>query len=290
MYAFMHTVILALMEGYVKSKFSDSAKEFREKLIQENFFRDGEPSLKRSIIAFIDIMGFKNLIASGDAQENLKNIYSTYLKKINEIKDSVTIVKSFSDNILIVYPEVSEGALGNSFFVELADFQSELLKHGIIIRGAITIGDIHVGEDIIFGSGLVEAYKLESEKAIVSRIVLSQEVVKLCEEYDGYYADESPFSRVLLKDADGCTFLNYLHNPYVGGEEYRKTVKDYLEIHREVILSRLEEFSSNIRIFDKYSWLGNYHNTFCELHNFDSKISPEKLIRKIEKINLKKKR
>lgn len=224
------------------------------------------------------------MIVNGDSQENLKKIYDTYLSKLKEVKDSVAIVKSFSDNILIVYPEVSEGALGNSFFITLADFQSELLRHGIIVRGAITIGDIHIGEDIIFGNGLVEAYKLENEKAIVPRIILSDSVLSLCRHYHKSYGEDSPFTRVLLKDADGITFLNYLHNPYLGGSEYNNVVGSYLKEHKRLIEDRLTEFSSNLRIFSKYVWLGNYHNTFCAHNGFNSDIPLASLSQKIGKV------
>ncbi len=267
----------------------EMAKEHREEMMQKCFFKNGRPSLHRSIIAFIDILGFKNLIAGGDAQGNLLKIYSTYLSSLKDIKDSVVIMKSFSDNILIVYPEISEGALGNSFFIALADFQTKLLADGIIIRGAITVGDIHVGEDIIFGNGLVEAYKLESDRAIVPRIIMSEGVIKLCQKYHQYYADESPFSRVLLKDADGNVFLNYLHNPYLGegSQEYVEEVGKFLKIHKEIVEKRLEEFSSDIRVFDKYVWLGSYHNMFCDLHGFKVKIPTEKLVRKITTMKFK---
>lgn len=263
------------------------AKEHREKMIKDCFFKNKKPSLHRSIIAFIDILGFKNLIVNGDAEQNLEKIYKTYLSSLGEIKDSFVIMKSFSDNILIVYPEISEEALGNSFFVALADFQTSLFKDGIIVRGAIAVGDIHVGEDIIFGNGLVEAYKLESEKAIVPRIILSKGIIELCQKYHGYYAKEdSPFARVLLGDADGNVFLNYLHNPYLdgGSAEYIFEVNNFLKIHKEIIEKKLEDYSSDIRIFDKYAWLGSYHNKFCELEGFTAKIPMEKLVRKIVKL------
>lgn len=269
------------MEDWV----SKEAREHKKELSEECFFKDGKPSVHRSIIAFIDILGFKALIGNENASFVLEKIYSTYIKSLKEIEDSVVFLKSFSDNILIVYPEISEGSLGNNFFIQLADLQSELLKNGIIVRGAITIGDIHIGENVIFGRGLVEAYKLESEKAIVPRIILSEKVLALCKEYHKDYAnDNSPFKRALLTDADGYTFINYLHNPYLGGDAYLNAVSEYLKIHRDLIKDKLKEFSSDIRIFDKYVWLGHYHNSFCELSKLDFKISGEDISRKIAQV------
>lgn len=256
-------------------------KKIRESMIKKYFFRDGQPTLANSLIAFIDVLGFKDLILNGDSEKNLQKIYDSYLKCFKDVKSTTAIVKTFSDNIILVYPEVEEGNLG-SIFITLSQFQNELIKHGLVVRGSIVLGEIHVGEDVIFGKGLVEAYQLESQKAIVPRIILSEKVIKLCNLYRKYYADDSgPYKRVLLKDADGQTFLNYLHNPFV---DSRKLLAQYVDEHRKIIEEKLKVYASDIRVFEKYVWLGNYHNGFCGIHKFSSLISADLLARKFEEI------
>lgn len=63
-------------------------------------------------------------------------------------------------------------------------------------------------------------------------------------------------------------------------------VSEYLENHRDLIIKNLKEFSSNIRVHDKYVWMATYHNTFCELYGFEYKIRDNDISRKISPVNL----
>lgn len=256
-------------------------KEFRDRNQQE-FFKDGEPILVKSIIAFIDILGFKELISSNKPGESLKSIYSTFLKCFKEHTEfSIATIKTFSDNILFVFPAVEEGNLGN-IFLTLSALQRELLLEGFVIRGAITVGDIHVGDQIIFGKGLVDAYTLESQKAIMPRIILSDEAKKLCQEYLKSYAREfdDPYAKSLLKDVDGFWFLNYLNDDYD-----KDATAAYLSAHKIFLENRLNLYGSNIRVFEKYVWLANYHNTFCDFRKINLKVDNAKMMRKITNID-----
>lgn len=262
------------------------AEDLRMKNEQEFFFKDGMPTLSRSIIAFIDILGFKELINSKDPDKNLNKIYSSFLKCFNETTAfSIATIKTFSDNILFVFPEVEEGNLG-SIFITLSALQRELLLEGFVIRGAITVGEIHVGDNIIFGKGLVDAYNLESKSAIMPRIILSSEAMILCQEYLKCYAREfdDPYAKSLLQDVDGFWFLNYLDNPSDDYEFYTDCEEGYLLSHKLFIEKRLEKYSSDIRVFEKYVWLANYHNSFCDINKVDTKIEMDKMMRKITTI------
>ena len=55
--------------------------------------------------------------------------------------------------------------------------QTDLLsKHGLLSRGGITLGDYYRDENIVFGSGLVDAYILENN-AETPRMLVDEKVI-----------------------------------------------------------------------------------------------------------------
>jgi hypothetical protein len=73
-------------------------------------------------------------------------------------------------------------------------------------------------------------------------------------------------------DSDSQLFLNYLYLPIDGAEGIPADFRKDLESHRELILTRLKEFSANPGIWSKYAWAGAYHNYFCDRFIGDSKL------------------
>src|SRR5438876_10132066 len=48
-----------------------------------------------------------------------------------------------------------------------------------LLRGGITVGDICHDDEVVFGPGLNRAYELESKVAVVPRIVVDEEVLRI---------------------------------------------------------------------------------------------------------------
>jgi hypothetical protein len=75
---------------------------------------------------------------------------------------------------------------------------------GLLIRGAITIGDIVHDDSIVFGPALNRAYELESQQAIYPRIILDPDVGDGFGELPPFMAKEGgltfldPFTPVFL--------------------------------------------------------------------------------------------
>nr|WP_317187917.1 hypothetical protein [Acinetobacter gerneri] len=49
-------------------------------------------------------------------------------------------------------------------------------QHNILLRGALTIGEIYHDENMVFGPAMVEAYELESKVAEFPRIILHDKI------------------------------------------------------------------------------------------------------------------
>lgn len=133
-------------------------------------------------IAFLDILGFKELIKTKSCDE-LYSIFTEKMKKhtskiykgakeiinLNDVK-----LKVMSDSICFFV----DSKIQNSLFgliLTCAEFQAELLKYSkpILSRGAIVKGKLYANGDIIFGPGFVDAYIMEEQKATYPRIIMT---------------------------------------------------------------------------------------------------------------------
>ncbi|MBI5120362.1 MAG: hypothetical protein HZA67_05115 [Rhodospirillales bacterium] len=243
---------------------------------------DGKPELKKSVVAFIDILGFNDTIkkasAEGKGQELLSHFHMAFREGIHwlgiEASNKATrldhfknsrAIKLFSDNVVIAYPirRNGESEFG-LIFDDLAWFQMWMVPRGYFVRGAITVGDIFIDEITAFGDGLLEAYEAEQKVASVPRIILTEKAETLTNEHLTYYGNpgESPQNQSLLRDADERLFLNYMDCLLIAEAEQEPMYYE-IEKHRDITIQRLREHANNSAIFEKYAWTARYHNFFC---------------------------
>jgi hypothetical protein len=236
----------------------------------------GEAELKASVVAFVDILGFKKLASStsegAPAHELLCRLRSAlresfehirYHEKSSNSRDpDLYRVRIFTDNIVIAYPIAQDGEMElGLLFNQLAIFQTLLATHGFFARGGVAIGEATIDEDIVFGPGLVKAYELESTKARDPRIVLSPEAETAVKTHLEYYADQTdaPQTSEFLVDADGQLFINYLHAALLDDEPR----VDIIQSHKQQVESQLSAMLNQPQIWSKYAWVASYHNFFC---------------------------
>jgi len=253
---------------------------------------NGNPLLRRSVVAFIDILGYTDWVvhaeASGAPRDFLVSLRDALLDSVKsvdeELREDSKIfpvkfaetdryrVHTFTDSILIGFPiqDDAEMELG-SLFWKLGFFQLAMVNRGFFLRGAISIGDLFMDETIIFGGGLIEAYQGERKLARDPRIILTDSAATAVKTHLTYYssAERSPQARDLFVDADGQYFLNYLDTVLVAEVEQGPFYED-LEKHKKSIETRLDQFRSQPSVWSKYAWVGNYHNFFCDQHSYFS--------------------
>ena len=236
----------------------------------------GEAELKASVVAFVDILGFKKLASStgegAPAHELLCRLrralresfeHIRYHEKSSNSRDpDLYRVRIFTDNIVIAHPIAQDGEMElGLLFNQLAIFQTLLATHGFFARGGVAIGEATIDEDIVFGPGLVKAYELESTKARDPRIVLSLEAEEAVKTHLEYYADQTdaPQTSEFLVDADGQLFINYLHAALLDDEPR----VDIIQSHKQQVESQLSAMLNQPEIWSKYAWVASYHNFFC---------------------------
>lgn len=136
-------------------------------------------------VAFLDILGFKNLVDGPQATcQDILKIYKAFdaMQKVyfgedyGEMQD--VKMKVMSDSICL-YIEADKPNSLCSLVSFCTAFQYDLLtiSPSIFVRGGITLGDMYVKDDIIFGPALTEAYLLEEKNAKVPRIIMRKETL-----------------------------------------------------------------------------------------------------------------
>ena len=232
------------------------------------------------LVAFIDILGFKNMVEQSVVSESvLTKIHKAMQIILNEkrfeehfsdvglSKTHHATVSTFSDSIVISYLIGPYSGLLN-ILLDIIHLQLELAYIGILIRGGITIGKLYHDGQIVFGPAMNEAYSLESSLASSPRIVINQEVLDkgIQLTHDKYHSEkeEAEFvSRLVRKDNDGVWYLDFLSQ--FGELDYPEA--DYYSIllrMRGVIICALEEFPKDNSIHEKYEWLKGYFNNVID--------------------------
>jgi hypothetical protein len=255
--------------------FSDNMDQTRNPYITNS----GQPLLTTSVVAFVDILGYKDLINDSpeNSQETLNKIHNALHQSHSSIDPKRYLIKplgkkdryalrAFTDNVVIGYPIGGRGdaevELG-SIFDHLSYFQMALTMKGFFIRGAISIGGFYMDDLIVFGDGLIEAYKGEKFFARDPRIILTESALNSVKQHLTFYGNKSraPQVRNLLKDTDGQFFVNYLTTLY---PEEGYLYLEELSTHKKVIEDKLSNYIGNPVIWYKYFWSANYHNYWCK--------------------------
>lgn len=151
-------------------------------------------------VCFLDILGF-----SQDILSNWKSTESNPLDKLLAIKAAMPIfdpqgeeliqrsdvrryvcrVNTVSDSITIAFglePKLIIGDMVLGLEVLLGNIHevwAATIEHGYTLRGAIDFGDIYWSENELIGPAFITAYRLESEIARVSRVVVSSRLNKV---------------------------------------------------------------------------------------------------------------
>lgn len=274
-----------------------------------------------SLVAFIDILGFKDVIEDKEKAPLIKEILNIFkdnnsehqeFKQIRE-KDSnffryegmVFNIRSFSDSIIITHPLTlsnvedlcqAQNMLVTSIVDEVARFQFIALINGLATRGSISRGDVYIdmNKNVIFGSALNEAITSEQKIVNYPRVIVSKSAMDFNLELssrgtDPYYRDITWTN--YIRDFDGLYFCDSL-SLYLMRLAIEKN-KDMIDRIRNSIDNGIKN-SKNLGILSKWYWLANYFDKTIEWtkkEKFDPFLEPEdskayNILNDVEKFNL----
>ena len=180
----------------------------------------GEREYKECYIAFLDLLGFKDLIhnektSCEDIAKLFDEIRIEYPVTIEEEKrylmDFDALKQKIMSDTICLYVDSS---ITNSLagLISTCDYlQVRLLrrKTPILLRGAIIKGKIYAKGDITFGPGVSKAYLMEEKTAKYPRIILTKNLIDEWKTHDFYgkdYVDTYTF-----RDSDAFYAVDYLY-------------------------------------------------------------------------------
>lgn len=189
---------------------------------------------KYSVTAFLDILGYKELIlnnSNGNELDIFEDLKSTIEIALEATVDSIKLmydhldeknesserishnlnVKQFSDNIYFSFDYEEHSDLGFYFGIYIISFisafyQRLMLAKGYFIRGGIAHGLNMIDKNFIFSTALIKAVETE-KNTVYPRITLHPELQKkFLSDIDNSFITSSP--RLYVQDWSGHVFLN----------------------------------------------------------------------------------
>lgn len=209
------------------------------------------------VVFFLDILGFSELVRACAEKPELVESLLQILTEYDDLKSSMRAnllrpdgleITTLSDGIVVSAPFESfrsELDLEWLFVVTaVSTLAVRLLKEGFPVRGAGTIGWLHHSSDIVFGEGLLEAYRLERSVAIYPRLILSESLV------------ERFGLELCYRDKDGQATLNWMLLGAKGNEDLSKLSG----VIARILEAKMSDQSTPEGVIQKYHWLANTYN------------------------------
>lgn len=227
----------------------------------------GTPRMLRCVVLFLDILGVSDMaLDQARRDRNLVELDRALRRSTRDFlsEDSPWPSALLSDALVVAdatSPTFDDVMALNEMLIQTAILQLQLASHGFFARGAISIGPHHVHDGMVFGPALVEAYRLESQRALNPRVILSQEACEIlrADMKDFSAPHETTQGDLLRVDQDGIVFIDYLKMLLDEVDPI-----DDLRRHRLVVEEKLVATRNESRKWGKYRWVAEYHNDFCE--------------------------
>ena len=238
----------------------------------------------KHVIAFLDILGFKEKTKADINENYIKEveylISHEYISKINwnrnvfEAIGKTLKLHTFSDNLVASceYKQQNSNIIISAFLDYVASIQYHFALKNYFLRGGIHIGSLYTSpnNNFICGQGLIDSYTTESKLAIYPRVVVSKEFEQAYDKYyyehEGIKYTERPSNSLLKIDFDNLVYVDFYNSSYI---KYNKsvdngTINEEFKSIRQHIIDEYNKYKRIPHIQQKYGWLINYHNTYCQ--------------------------
>lgn len=229
---------------------------------------------KEKVIAFLDIMGFKNIVNKpepGFEKEliatliELKGMEDSRKSLAGEPFNHYKQMTAFSDSIVISYDVSYPGAIFE-ILLDIIRMQIELSFIGLLFRGGVTIGEVFHDGGVVVGPGMVQAYELENKLAIYPRIIVDPILIEKAAknpEKANNVEQELEYINGLLRKCEN----NYYYTDFLNmSTELEYVYDEFLYKMRAIIEKGLSE--TNLIVISKYEWLKNYYNEIVGANNY----------------------
>ncbi|HCS40915.1 MAG TPA: hypothetical protein DIW44_15210 [Anaerolineaceae bacterium] len=238
-----------------------------------------------SFVAYLDILGFTNLVMSGKDEDTEKirlyfGIVDSQLKEISTIPIKSKIQSIVvSDSVILSIPQ--SGVLPEDLnilrhlCITVGIIQQKLAKNNIWLRGGISSGKSYFNDlnKQIVGPAHIKAYKLEHELAKTPRVILDSKIIG-----ELGFSTAADFIDAINNKADGglhfinwsANILFYWHQELIDPGNYIEQdlplFIDYLSPNIDMKNNEIKLVIENIKssiyqdvsVYGKYRWVANY--------------------------------
>lgn len=245
---------------------------------------DKEITYTQRYCAFIDILGFTNLIGDIRREKVSFGKIRDLLRKVHEpTKFSVSGVvaldvraTSISDAIALSADFSVAGLAG--LIDTITRLALGVLEAGYFVRGGLCRGLLYHDQDMVFGDALIEAYKMENTVARYPRIMVSKQV------HDEAVASNlhNYFRPHLKQSLDGPYFVDLMEEVRITMKIMEANPSEFAtigpvqlaryETMRANIEGRLAEAADNPNHFEKAQWFARYWNDGLNGHKQIAKV------------------
>jgi hypothetical protein len=239
-----------------------------------------------SFVAFLDVLGFTNLVKSNNTNKIDKYLESVE-KMLSTLKDklkSLTYCENMnfiiiSDSIIISIPKnnINDIDILKALCLSIYSLQGYLVISDIWLRGAISSGEAYFNDEKkqIIGKAYINAYLLESKSVSNPQVAIDNKIIQelgFTNSKDFINAINEEQNHNTLYDWTGINYIKKdfpLFINYLGlfidkndDTEYRKiTSLDALDI----IINNIENnIYSHANLYTKYKWVANYALSLIE--------------------------
>src|SRR5262245_10195263 len=231
-------------------------------------------------VAFLDILGFKNLITRAEKDAAglnrlvaLKTVIESHVRFDNAGLDQNVPIQVhpryifISDSIILSAPLKHAKYDGlDVIVVKALQIAQKVLELGQLIRGGISVGPVWHEENNIFGSGYIEAFMTE-QNADHPRIMLSPKASAL-------WTQQSRAVPNLCISQGSAQIVDILDPAYYRTQNTGLTFEDYIEPLRVYIQSNLQELNIGSNARSKWEWMAGFYNHSLKRHGLGNKPFP----------------
>lgn len=175
------------------------------------------PTYERRLILFIDFLGFREVVGATKRDPAELGRLLAAMDDISRLGEG-SIFKSqrvtqFSDSVVMSY-RVTERSAVFWMINSIALTVISLTERGFLLRGAVTIGDLHHTSRHVVGPAMVKAYEMESKLACHPRVIIDPAVLTLaCRRRSKHHnaeQEEEDVRGFITEDTDGQLFIDYI--------------------------------------------------------------------------------
>jgi len=234
------------------------------------------------LVTFLDILGFRQLLHT-QSGSGIIRILNTFREitlpddiarptRSDEMRlNSEANVEIVSDAIVRFRTTETQYRSGALIWelIDLLHIQIACVANRILVRGALTVGPLHVGLDLsgpVFGPALVEAYEMESSEVIFPRIAIHEDVIErhrnqtsLWREGHDFEDEQQHLDSLIRQDDSGTYYLDYLRGSLSEMDDGYLGWVGFLQHHKNIVEDGLAN-QTNRAVRRKYAWLARYQN------------------------------